>query len=185
MFAGIMTVIVLIAVGTIIASILFHGPSYPQSTQLPPVQATQTAHPVVDIWGGYEKLTQAQARDLRTQENVFNLGILDGGSIIYLKGYGVRFNPENPGSWQEMNQPPGLTNLSVSGTSIQVGADSKTYTLNLYQGFVRLKDQANLYLVDKDGHIWSTKYSKEVVVSLDQVHAPIQIAPNPELNLTY
>lgn len=182
--AVIMTVIVLVAAGTIIASIIFSGLSRPQSTQLPPVQATQSAHPVVDVWSEYDKLSQSEARNLRTQNNVLNLAILDGGGATYLKGYGIRFNPDNPTPWQEMAQPPGFTNLSVIGTSIKVGADNQTYSLNLYQGFVRLRDPTNLYLVDKNGRIWSTKYSKDVVIPLP-VQAPIQIAPNPELNLTY
>jgi hypothetical protein len=75
--------------------------------------------------------------------------------------------------------------LSIVGTGIQVGADNQTYNLNMYQAFVRAKDPANLYLVDKDGHIWTTLYSKDVVVSLDQVKSPIQIAPNPELSFTF
>jgi hypothetical protein len=181
----IVAAIAVMAVASIIASIIYGGPSHPQSTQLPPVQITPSDHPIVDIWGGYEKLSQSEARNLQTQENVLNLAILSGGSASYLKGYGVSFNPDNPGSWQEMDQPPGFTNLSIVGTGIQVGADNQTYNLNMYQAFVRAKDPANLYLVDKDGHIWTTLYSKDVVVSLDQVKSPIQIAPNPELSFTF
>jgi hypothetical protein len=185
MFAAVVTFIVAVALVTIVVSIFTQGFSKPSSTLLPQVQTSPTAKPVVDVWGEYEKLSQTDARNLRKQGNVLNLAILDGGGVTYLKGYGVKFNLEKPSPWQVMNQPPNFTNLSVIGTGIKVGADNQTYALNLYQGFVRLKDPNNLYLVDQLGHIWTTLYSKDVIVSLDQVHAPIQIAPNPDLNLTY
>jgi hypothetical protein len=178
--------LVAVAVGCLLTAIYIAGPQAPlQPTRLPAVPLTPTAIPIMNTWGTYDTLSQAQARELRDQQNVLNVALLEGGGATYLREYGAIFNPNSPFPWRQNDQPIGLTNLTVNGTWVKVGADGQVYSLNVYQGFARLKDPMTLYLVDKDGHIWMAKLSDNVLKPLSQIHAPIQIAPNPELSFTF
>ena len=173
-----------IVVGLLV-SIFWRGPAPALGPQvLPPVPTTPTAITFVDVWAPYDKLNQSEARELRSKANVLNVAILDGGGATYLRDYGLRFDPASS-EWSQNNQPFGLTNMSVAGTTVNLGADNQVYTLNMYQGFVRIKDPTTLYLVDSQGHIWMAKLSQQLLERLDQLHPPVEIAPNPNLTFTY
>jgi hypothetical protein len=135
-------------------------------------------------WKDVEWMTQADAQNLRTQQNVINLAYLQAGGAEYSQNLSIIFAPGAP--WRQ-TKPLGMESLSVSGTSIAFSAYGNTYVLNVYQPFTFAENPEKVIVVDMKGGVWQADASVLKTVSVGEATPalPVVVSPNPDLTFSY
>jgi len=151
----------------------------------PEVMPSPTPREIGNRWDEHDWLTQSEALELRQQDNVVNLALLENGALLYSRNTSVILDQEYP--WQ-VDNPFGVTNISVEGTVVQLVASGSNYTLNLYQPFVLVSTPDYVHVIDSDGLLWTASLDDTGV--LDDIgnvrdNLPIVIAPNENLSASY
>ncbi len=156
-------------------------PSY--QLKLPTALPTATSVVENNPWKDEAWLTSVEAISLRTQENVLNLAYLEKGGVLYSKEHSFAFNDA---TWVE-SKPLGLTELTLTGTAVQLKAGGYSYTLNVLQPFVQASQPNMVVVVDAQGSVWQADFSSLTITSVNNVVSglTIQIFPNPNLSTTY
>lgn len=188
----VVTVGFLLIVALLVASFVYwlnYRISPPASTdpsyQLKFPTALPTATPVAseNLWEKEVWLTSEEARGLRVWENVVNLAYLEKGGALYSAGHSFAFAES---VWVK-SKPLGLTELTVTGTSVQLKAGGYPYTLNVLQPFILASQPTKVNVVDAQGSVWQADLAVITTASINDVISglTVKILPNPNLSLTY
>ncbi len=179
-------VLIALVVGSFVYWLNYRAPTVPQPDRLvlPTVLPTPTSVPDTNPWRNEKWLDTEGMRELREKENVVNLAYLDRGEAKYSSEHSYAWYPEVP--WVE-TRPLGVTELTVSGTSVQIKAGGYAYTINVFQPFVLASQPAKVNIVDAKGDVWQADLVSLSIATLDDVVTglSITIAPNPNLSVTY
>lgn len=157
-------------------------PSY--QLTLPTALPTAVSVPTINPWNSENWLTAGQARNLREKENVVNLAFLENGGAKYSADHSFTLSSEHP--WEQA-KPLGVTELTLTETSVLMKAGGYEYTLNILQPFVLASQPTKVIVVDAQGAIWQAELSSLTIAALSDVVSglTITIAPNPNLSFTY
>lgn len=153
-----------------------------QQHVIPTLEPTATAITNANPWQNEEWMSPAEALALRSQANVINLAYLSGGGAKYSRNHSLNLST----GWQEI-KPLGMSELSVTNTSISFKLNGQKYTLNTYQPFVNGENPQYVYIIDLNGRTWRAAVSEVRIASLDEAIStlPMMINPNPDLSFTY
>lgn len=178
--------IIILLVG-FLGYLYFTPPADTPETGLPQEQIIieTLAPPAASPWQDHQWLSQADALNLRSQENVVNLAHLRAGGVRYSASFSVVFAADSP--WQQVETPIGIPTYSISGTTVTIRVDGQLYTLNAYQPFVSSNRPNMIYVIDDQGQVWITDLADVSLSSLEEVQnsLPITLSENPDLSLSF
>jgi len=187
------SVILVLVVAILVASFIYWlnyraaplkttDPAYQLSlpTALPTVISVQNTDP----WRNENWFSAEDARNLRSKENVVNLAFLENGGAKYSADHSFIFQSRDP--WKQ-TKPLSMTELSITGTSVQLKAGGHDYTLNVLQPFVLASQPTKVVVIDTDGVIWQADLSMLTIASINDVVSGLTVSlpPNPNLSFTY
>ncbi|PIZ24152.1 hypothetical protein COY48_04510 [Candidatus Collierbacteria bacterium CG_4_10_14_0_8_um_filter_43_86] len=146
------------------------------------ISITVTPNVSSNPWLDGQWLTSQEALGLREQTNVINLALLTNGqakyrtdSLVFDRKVWIQFRPF------------GLTEASVSGTTVALKINGEHYFLNIYQPFIIEGQWDYVYVVDETGRVWRIAMAQANLVDLPaaQNSLPVIITPNEDLSLSY
>lgn len=183
-------VILMAAVLSVLTIHLFVYPIYPigevtKEQQPPDLQPTQVVAPTE-----LQRFQEAYGRWLTTQESiglreaigVRNFALLFGNGNVAYAEKTTSFSPQGP--WV-IARPPEITGVAVDGTSVELSDQRRNrFTLNVTQPFIFEGRLDRVYLVDKNGEIWSAAIAALTIGEVGEVDS-VAIPPNPNLSMSY